>query len=112
MKDTGARPNFPALVFFGVMVISLGGLLLLPRIPQDQSYHQFVDQRTIFGIPNFWNVVSNFAFPAVGAAGLREISRQLGNRRVLFRRVPDRDQFFLLSLGFERRYLVLGPFAE
>jgi hypothetical protein len=46
-------------------------LLLLPPIPQDQSYHQFADQRTIFGIPNFWNVVSNLPFLAVGAAGLR-----------------------------------------
>jgi hypothetical protein len=72
MKDTGARPNFPVLVFFGLMVTSLGGLLLLPWIPQDQGYHQFADQRTILGIPNFWNVVSNFAFLAVGAAGLRK----------------------------------------
>jgi len=39
--------------------------------PQDQSYHQFADQRTILGIPNFWNVVSNLPFLAVGAAGLR-----------------------------------------
>jgi Ceramidase len=49
---------------------SLAGLLLLPPIPQDQSYHQFADQRAIFGIPNFWNVVSNLPFLAVGAAGL------------------------------------------
>src|SRR5215468_7100824 len=39
--------------------------------PQDQSYHQFADQRTIFGISNFWNVVSNLPFLAVGAVGLR-----------------------------------------
>jgi hypothetical protein len=50
---------------------SLAGLLLLPAIPQDQSYHQFADDRTIFGIPNFWNVVSNLPFLAAGAAGLR-----------------------------------------
>jgi len=52
------------------MSASLAGLLLLPPIPQDQSYHQFADQRAIFGIPNFWNVVSNLPFLAVGAAGL------------------------------------------
>src|SRR5499427_5004813 len=67
----GTRPYLPVLVFFGLMVISLGGLLLLPPIAQDQSYHEFADQRTIFGIPNFWNVVSNLPFLAVGAAGLR-----------------------------------------
>jgi hypothetical protein len=71
MDLTGARPNFPVLVFFGLMAISLAGLLLLPPILQDQSYHQFADQRTILGIPNFWNVVSNLPFLVVGAAGLR-----------------------------------------
>jgi hypothetical protein len=58
------------LVFFGLMVLSLVGLLLLPPITQDQSYHEFADQRTILGVRNFWNVVSNFPFLAVGAAGL------------------------------------------
>ena len=66
-----AKQNLPVVVFFGLLAVSLGGLLLLPPIPQDQSYHQFADQRTILAIPNFWNVVSNLPFLAVGAAGLR-----------------------------------------
>src|SRR5215469_955937 len=65
------KSNLPVLVFLGLMAVSLGGLLLLPPIPQDPGYHQFADQRTILGIPNFWNVVSNLPFLAVGAAGLR-----------------------------------------
>jgi hypothetical protein len=65
-----AKRNLSVVVFFGLTAVSLGGLLLLPPIPQDQSYHQFADQRTILGIPNFWNVVSNLPFLAVGAAGL------------------------------------------
>jgi hypothetical protein len=28
-------------------------------IQQDQLYHVFADQRTLLGIPHFWNVVSN-----------------------------------------------------
>jgi Ceramidase len=60
----------PVVVLLGLMLASLAGLLLLPPIPQDQSYHQFADQRAILGIPNFWNVVSNLPFLAVGAAGL------------------------------------------
>jgi hypothetical protein len=60
----------PVVVLLGLMSASLAGLLLLPPIPQDQSYHQFADQRAIFGIPNFWNVVSNLPFLGVGAAGL------------------------------------------
>ena len=78
------KPNLPLLVFFSLMAISLGGLLLLPPIPQDQSYHQFADQRTILGISNFWNVVSNFPFLVVGAAGLRR-----------FRNDPATVVFFL-----------------
>jgi Ceramidase len=58
------------IALLGLMAATLGALLLLPPIPQDQAYHQFADQRTLFGIPNFWNVVSNIPFIFVGAAGL------------------------------------------
>jgi hypothetical protein len=65
-----AKQNLPVLVFSGLMAASLGGLSLLPPIPQDQSYHLFADCRAVAGIPNFWNVVSNIPFIAIGAAGL------------------------------------------
>src|SRR5262245_54252564 len=71
MKRDSIKPNLPMFVFLGLLAASLGGLMLLPPIPQDQDYHQFADQRIIIGIPNFWNVVSNLPFLAVGAAGLR-----------------------------------------
>src|SRR5271154_438390 len=61
----------PVLAISLLAVASLFGLLLLPPIAQDQSYHQFADQRTLLSIPNFWNVISNLPFIAVGAAGLR-----------------------------------------
>jgi hypothetical protein len=60
------------------MMASLAGLLQIPPIPQDQSYHEFADQRTLFGIPNFWNVVSNLPFIAVGAAGLLRLCHNSG----------------------------------
>jgi Ceramidase len=65
----------PVLVFLGLAAASLAALLLLPPILQDQSYHRFADERTLFGVPNFWNVVSNLPFIAVGAAGLRQFYR-------------------------------------
>jgi len=65
-----ARSIHPLFVLAGLTAISLAGLGLLPRIPQDQAYHLFADQRTLLGIPNFWNVVSNIPFVAVGAVGL------------------------------------------
>ena len=66
------------LILPGLAAASLAALLLLPPIPQDQSYHKFADQRTLFGTPNFWNVVSNFPFIAIGLAGLRQFHRSPG----------------------------------
>src|SRR6185295_9282093 len=62
--------NRPLLIFLGLMAASLAALWLVPPIPQDQAYHQFADQRALFGIPNFWNVVSNLPFALIGAVGL------------------------------------------
>src|SRR5215472_17342126 len=67
---TRAKSVHPLFVLAGLTAISLTGLALLPKIPQDQAYHLFADQRTLIGIPNFWNVVSNIPFVAVGALGL------------------------------------------
>ena len=39
-------------------------------IPQDIKYHDFADKRTIWGIPNFWDVMSNLPIFFVGIWGL------------------------------------------
>lgn len=44
--------------------------LLVPAIPQPLTYHAFADCRTIFGVANFFNVVSNLPFLIGGALGL------------------------------------------
>src|SRR5262249_27963777 len=54
----------------GVALVAIVGTLLVPRVPQDPNYHLFADTRTIAGIPNFWNVVSNVPFALVGIYGL------------------------------------------
>jgi len=71
----GAEQKRPLLIFLALMATSLAGLLLLPPITQDQSYHHFADQRTLLGVPNFWNVASNLPFIAIGAAGLWRFHR-------------------------------------
>ena len=63
------------LVLLGLMILSLAALLLLPVIPQDQSYHDFADQRTLLGTPNFWNVISNLPFVPIGVVGLWQFRR-------------------------------------
>jgi hypothetical protein len=54
-----------ALVLLLTLAVVVAALLL-PRIAQPGAYHAFADQRTLLGIPNFWNVVSNLAFIPVG----------------------------------------------
>jgi Ceramidase len=60
----------PLLALFGLTTASLAALLLLPPILQNQDYHRFADARTVLGIPNFWNVISNIPFSVIGAVGL------------------------------------------
>ena len=88
------------ITLIGLMLASLGVLLLLPPIPQDQSYHQFADQRTLLGTPHFWNVVSNLPFVAIGAMGLWQ-----------FRRDPATIVLFLgiLLTGFGSAYYHWNP---
>jgi hypothetical protein len=57
----------------GLAAVAAGVLFLLPPIPQDLRYHEFADHRTVWGIPNFWNVVSNLPFLLVALWGLRAL---------------------------------------
>lgn len=43
---------------------------LVPPTPQDPRYHDFADQRTMLGIPNELNVLSNIGFLIVGILGI------------------------------------------
>ena len=65
-----SRRDWRGWLLGGVAFVAIVGTLLVPRIPQDESYHLFADTRTIAGIPNFWNVISNFPFALVGIYGL------------------------------------------
>ena len=42
-------------------------------VPQDVGYHNFVDQKMVLGIANFWNVVSNIPFLFVGLYGIGSV---------------------------------------
>ncbi|MGH8593464.1 MAG: hypothetical protein ACREV3_06295, partial [Gammaproteobacteria bacterium] len=57
------------------VLVTIGVLLLLEPIPQDPSYHAFADQRRLFGLPQFGDVVSNFAFLLVATWGLSAVQR-------------------------------------
>jgi hypothetical protein len=74
-------------------------LILAPALHQSQAYHNFADQRTILGIPHFWDVVSNLPFLVVGLVGL------FG-----FRDLPLRILFFgVFSTAFGSAYYHWDP---
>ncbi|MGD8833831.1 MAG: hypothetical protein PVJ84_03600 [Desulfobacteraceae bacterium] len=47
---------------------------IVPPIAQDPDYHRFADRRSLFGIPHFWNVVSNLPFLLLGTLGLSAVA--------------------------------------
>ncbi len=57
------------MLLAGVVLAGTIAVIIHGPIPQPEGYHAFADHRGIFGIPNFWNVVSNLPFLAVGLAG-------------------------------------------
>ena len=73
-----------------------------PPIPQDPAYHHFADTRTVLGVPNGLNVLSNLAFALVGLAGLWVLVRRKVDLRDRSERWPW-EVFFvgvaLTSLG-------------
>lgn len=50
--------------------ILITAVFFIDPIAQDPSYHEFADRRSLLGVPNFWNVLSNIPFLLVGAAGV------------------------------------------
>ena len=70
------------LIGAALAIVILGFFLLVAPIAQDQAYHFFADDRSIWGIANFWNVVSNLPFALVGLLGLWKLRSAVD--RVLF----------------------------
>jgi len=64
-------------VLVGIAVLFLLILLAHGRISQNLSYHFFADRRNILGIPNFFDVVSNFLFVIIGFLGLSFCRRNI-----------------------------------
>lgn len=53
-----------------VALLALLGILAADPIVQSDAYHAFADTRTLLGMPNFVNIVSNAPFLVFGLAGL------------------------------------------
>jgi hypothetical protein len=68
LSDIGR--HWRELVLVGLIVVSALAIMLVPPIPQSLAYHEFVDRRALWRIPNFMDVATNLAFLVVGVWGL------------------------------------------
>lgn len=68
--------SWRSLLLTGVLLAAALALVAHGPIAQPQAYHQFADQRTLLGLPNFWNVASNLPFLLVGLSGLVALRRR------------------------------------
>lgn len=67
------RTQLLILGIFSVGIVLISGII--PPTSQSIEYHKFVDQRTYFGVPNFFNVISNVFLLFSGLAGLMFLLR-------------------------------------
>jgi ceramidase len=79
-------------------------------IAQPAGYDVFADQRSVWGIPNFWDVVSNLPFLVVGLAGTTELLKQ-GPRGAVLSLRPAYLSFFIgiALVAFGSTYYHLAP---
>jgi len=73
--DTGVTSSDKSAVWrialLVLLALALGSLLWAQGpMPQSAAYLRFVDHRTLLGVPNACNVLSNLAFALVGIAGV------------------------------------------
>lgn len=61
-------------IMLTIIVVAFVAMISVDPIAQDPAYHNFADQRRIFSIANFYNVMSNLPFFVVGIMGIRLIA--------------------------------------
>jgi len=99
-----------ALPFIIISLISLGILVLTGPIPQDISYHDFADQRTLLSLPNFMDTLSNAAFLLAGTLGILFVFFGKLNESMCFQK-PALSLFFtgVFFTGLGSAYYHLNP---
>ena len=90
----GSRLAWRMIALCAAAIAAAVALFSFPPIPQDPNFHNFADQRTLWGIPHFGDVITNLGFALVGLFGLWRM-------RLLWRaRGPSRFPYLHLVLFF------------
>ncbi len=87
-------------LFLAIGTLFVGGYwLFFPPMEQPLDYHKFVDDRTMIGVPNALNVLSNFPFVLVGALGLAFMWSEHSRRPGIFLEPSERWPYFIYFVG-------------
>jgi len=87
--------------------------LLVDPIPQWPEYHQFADSRTLFGVPNAHNVISNLGLLIVGTWGVWFVLTSRGGAASSDLQIPYRVFFFgLILTGLGSGYYHYAPGSQ
>ena len=91
------------VVFAVLFAASVAGVLLIDPYPgwpaQDLENHDFADGRTLLGVPNFWNVISNLPFLVAGFLGIRLCVRAKPGHQAPWLEAWERTAFSLFFVG-------------
>lgn len=76
-------------IILAIIIAAIIVVFSMNPIAQEPTYHNFADQRRIFGMANFFNVLSNLPFVIVGIMGIRlvvlhQITGSLAKLRSLY----------------------------
>ncbi|HFC30795.1 MAG TPA: alkaline phytoceramidase [Oceanospirillales bacterium] len=75
MTELKNNKKYVKIIIWLLCISAIAAFFFIKPIAQDLNYHNFSDKRTIFGIPNFWNVISNLPFLIVGILGLLQLKK-------------------------------------
>lgn len=79
----------------GFTLAAVAVAVLSPPVPQWPGYHDFADHRTLLGVANFVDVVSNAGFALAALGGLLA----LASRRARFERAAERLPYAVFFVG-------------
>ena len=82
VESDQAQRRARAVLAVAITLLAAAIVWVLRDVAPRFSTHAFVDRRTILGIPNFGDVVSNVAFLVVGVIGLVVVARMPDSRFV------------------------------
>jgi Ceramidase len=65
----------PKLLLWITALTTVAVFVFMKPISQDPTYHHFANDHLVFGITNFWNVISNVGFIVTGLLGINFIRK-------------------------------------